>query len=141
MITLLRRWYLRHFSQPGTIEFALVLLCAFIIVYYFMWLVGPLVVALCLAFCLDWPVEALSRALKIKRQISSILVMIAFCSCVIFITVLIVPNVIKQGAEFYNSIVAFSLENSNGQKAAAPQVISSYRQWVPSHTKMLKKRL
>ena len=67
MITLLRRWYLRHFSQPGTIEFALVLLCAFIIVYYFMWLVGPLVVALCLAFCLDWPVEALSRALKIKR--------------------------------------------------------------------------
>lgn len=120
MITLLRRWYLRHFSQPGTIEFALVLLCAFIIVYYFMWLVGPLVVALCLAFCLDWPVEALSRALKIKRQISSILVMIAFCSCVIFITVLIVPNVIKQGAEFYNSIVAFSLENSNGQKAAAP---------------------
>ena len=30
------------------------------------------------------------------------------------------PNVIKQGAEFYNSIVAFSLENSNGQKAAAP---------------------
>lgn len=120
MITLLRRWYLRHFSQPGTIEFALVLLCAFIIVYYFMWLVGPLVVALCLAFCLDWPVEALSRALKIKRQISSILVMIVFCSCVIFITVLIVPNVIKQGAEFYNSIVAFSLENSNGQKAAAP---------------------
>lgn len=120
MITLLRRWYLRHFSQPGTIEFALVLLCAFIIVYYFMWLVGPLVVALCLAFCLDWPVEALSRALKIKRQISSILVMIVFCSCVIFITVLIVPNVIKQGAEFYNSIVAFSLENSNGQKASAP---------------------
>ena len=120
MITLLRRWYLRHFSQPGTIEFALVLLCAFIIVYYFMWLVGPLVVALCLAFCLDWPVGALSRTLKIKRQISSILVMIAFCSCVIFITVLIVPNVIKQGAEFYNSIVAFSLENSNGQKAAAP---------------------
>ncbi len=120
MITLLRRWYLRHFSQPGTIEFALVLLCAFIIVYYFMWLVGPLVVALCLAFCLDWPVEALSRALKIKRQISSILVMIAFCSCVIFITVLIVPNVIKQGAEFYNSIVAFSLENGSGQKAAAP---------------------
>lgn len=120
MITLLRRWYLRHFSQPGTIEFALVLLCAFIIVYYFMWLVGPLVVALCLAFCLDWPVEALSRALKIKRQLSSILVMIAFCSCVIFITVLIVPNVIKQGAEFYNSIVAFSLENGNGQKATGP---------------------
>lgn len=119
MISLLRRWYLRHFSQPGTIEFALVLFCAFILVYYFMWLVGPLVVALCLAFCLDWPVEALQRRLKIKRHLASILVMIAFCSCVVFITVLVVPNVIKQGAEFYNSIVAFSLENNHAPKAEA----------------------
>lgn len=118
MFTLLRHWYLRHFSQPGTIEFALVLICAFIIVYYFMWLLGPLVVALCLAFCLDWPVEALQRAIKIKRHLASILVMILFCSCVIFIMVLIVPNVMKQGAEFYNSIVAFSLENSSSNKAA-----------------------
>lgn len=118
MISLLRRWYLRHFSQPGTIEFALVLFSAFILVYYFMWLVGPLVVALCLAFCLDWPVEALQKRLKIKRHLASIIVMIAFCSCVIFITVLIVPNVIKQGAEFYNSIVSFGLENTNTEQVS-----------------------
>lgn len=116
MISLLQRWYQRHFSQPGTIEFALVLLGAFLIVYYLMWLVGPIVVALCLAFCLDWPTESLCTRFRIGRHLASILVMILFCSAVISVTVLIVPNVIKQGAEFYNSIVAFSLESPNHVK-------------------------
>lgn len=120
MLNLLRRWYQRHFSQPGTIEFALVLLGAFITVYYFMWLVGPLVVALCLAFCLDWPVVALSRTCKMGRHLASIVVMILFCSLVVFTMVLIVPNVIKQGAEFYNSIVAFSLDNGKNTNTTNP---------------------
>lgn len=118
MISLLQRWYQRHFSQPGTIEFALVLLGAFLIVYYLMWLVGPIVVALCLAFCLDWPTESLCNKFRLGRHLASIIVMIIFCSLVVFITVLIVPNVIKQGAEFYNSIISFSLETPNHNKAA-----------------------
>ena len=122
MISLLQRWYQRHFSQPGTIEFALVLLGAFLIVYYLMWLVGPIVVALCLAFCLDWPTESLCTRFRLSRHLASIIVMILFCSAVISITVLIVPNVIKQGAEFYNSIVSFSLESPNHGKAAPEEV-------------------
>ena len=125
MLNLLRRWYQRHFSQPGTIEFALVLLGAFITVYYFMWLVGPLVVALCLAFCLDWPVVALSRTCKMGRHLASIVVMILFCSLVVFTMVLIVPNVIKQGAEFYNSIVAFSLDNGKNTTTTPPAATPS----------------
>ena len=116
MLSLLQRWYQRHFSQPGTIEFALVLVGAFLIVYYLMWLVGPIVVALCLAFCLDWPTESLCTKFRIGRHLASVIVMILFCSAVISVTVLIVPNVIKQGAEFYNSIVAFSLESPNHTK-------------------------
>lgn len=118
MFTLLRRWYQRHFSQPGTIEFALVLICAFLTVYYLMWLVGPIVVALCIAFILDWPVESLQRNLRMSRHFASIVVMILFCSIVISITVLVVPKMVKQGAEFYNSIVAFSLEDNSAKKAA-----------------------
>lgn len=108
MLSLLKHWYQRHFSQPGTIEFAVVLIATFITVYYFMWLVGPLVVALCLAFCLDWPVEKLKRRFGIRRKIGSCIVMILFSSFFITICVLVAPNVIKQGAEFYNSIVSFS---------------------------------
>ncbi len=120
MISLLQRWYQRHFSQPGTIEFALVLLGAFLIVYYLMWLVGPIVVALCLAFCLDWPTVNLCNKFRLSRHVAAIIVMFLFCSTVVFITVLIVPNVIKQGAEFYNSIVSFSLESPNHAKGPSP---------------------
>ena len=48
MINLLKRWYRRNFSAPGTVEFAAVLVAVFIVIYYFMWLFGPLIVALCL---------------------------------------------------------------------------------------------
>lgn len=117
MLTLFKRWYHRHFSQPGTVEFALVLLCSFLTVYYLMWLVGPLVVALCLAYCLDWPVEKLQKILKISRHAAAIAVMIVFCSVAVTTTVLIVPKMVKQGAEFYNTIVSFGLEaTANPQK-------------------------
>ena len=116
MLNLLQRWYQRHFSQPGTIEFALVLVSAFLIVYYLMWLVGPLVVALCLAFCLDWPVEYLQRVAHIKRRLSVVITMIVFCSLVTFTAILLVPSVIKQGAEFYNSMIVFSLEETGNKQ-------------------------
>lgn len=113
MFTLLQRWYQRHFSQPGTIEFALVLIVSFIIVYYFMWLVGPIVVALCFAFCLDWPVVAMQNRFALSRKIGSIIVMLVFSSLLILTTIWLVPNVVKQGAEFYNSIVAFSMDDGS----------------------------
>ena len=113
MFTLLQRWYQRHFSQPGTIEFALVLIVSFIIVYYFMWLVGPIVVALCFAFCLDWPVVAMQNRFALSRKIGSIIVMLVFSSLLTLTTIWLVPNVVKQGAEFYNSIVAFSMDDGS----------------------------
>ena len=82
MINLFKNWYLRHFSAPGTVEFALVLLCSFLIVYYLMWLVGPLVVALAFAYILDWAVRALERKLKFNRTLSSSIVMIVFVGIV-----------------------------------------------------------
>ena len=113
MFTLLQRWYQRHFSQPGTIEFAIVLIVSFIIVYYFMWLVGPIVVALCFAFCLDWPVVAMQNRFALSRKIGSIIVMLVFSSLLTLTTIWLVPNVVKQGAEFYNSIVAFSMDDGS----------------------------
>ena len=135
MFTLLQRWYQRHFSQPGTIEFALVLIVSFIIVYYFMWLVGPIVVALCFAFCLDWPVVAMQNRFALSRKIGSIIVMLVFSSLLTLTTIWLVPNVVKQGAEFYNSIVAFSMDdgshkskNHNEITGATP--VSSNKQLV-----------
>ena len=64
MVKLFKNWYQRHFSEPGTVEFALVLICAFLVVYYLMWLVGPLVVALCIAYSHDRVVRFFTQKSK-----------------------------------------------------------------------------
>lgn len=118
MYSLFKNWYYRHFSQPGTVEFALVLIGAFLLVYYFMWLVGPIVVALCLAYCLDWGVRALTHRFALSRPVASTVVMILFISFAVTIILLLLPRVIKQGTDFYNSVASYSVENVQMQSDA-----------------------
>lgn len=75
MINLLKQWYRRNFSAPGTVEFAMVLIACFVIVYYFMWLVGPLVVALCFAYVLDWGVEWVKKRFHMNRNLAASIIM------------------------------------------------------------------
>lgn len=106
MLQLFKNWYNRHFSQPGTVEFALVLICCFLIVYYLMWLVGPIVIALCLAYLLDYFVVLLNNKFNISRKLGSSIVMLVFIVLSILVLLLIVPQVVRQAAGFYNTIVA-----------------------------------
>lgn len=112
MINLLRQWYHRHFSAPGTVELALVLIGAFIVVYYFMWLVGPLVVALCLAYCLDWGVRLITRRSRLSRRWASAIVMGLFVGFVVGILVFIAPKILKQGNDFYQTLQQVSQTSS-----------------------------
>lgn len=108
MFVLLKRWYWRHFSQPGTIEFALVLFGAFLIVYYFMWLVGPIVVALCLSYCLDWAVRWGIRRFKISRFCASSIVMTLFVGLCVGLLLFVAPKILQQGSQFYQKAQEFS---------------------------------
>lgn len=108
MFVLLKRWYRRHFSQPGTIEFALVLLGAFLIVYYFMWLVGPIVIALCLSYCLDWAVRWSISRFKISRFCASSIVMILFVGFCVGLLLFVAPKILQQGSQFYQKVQEFS---------------------------------
>ncbi len=118
MIKLFKNWYADHFSQPGTVEFALVLIAAFILIYFFMWLVGPLVVALCLAFVLDWAVESLRRRTKLSRHCAAVLVMVIFIGLCVLALLLLVPQIIRQGAQFYNTLLSLSQDAAAAGMAA-----------------------
>ena len=125
MLTLLKNWYLRHFSKPGTVEFAIVLIVCFLIVYYLMWLVGPIVIAICIAYILDFFVVYLEKKLNFKRNFASIIVMTSFIAIALMLLILVVPLIIKQAAEFYNTILilgdnvagALHLEQNTGKDA------------------------
>ncbi len=118
MFVLLKRWYWRHFSQPGTIEFALVLVGAFLIVYYFMWLVGPIVVALCLSYCLDWAVRWAIRRFRISRFCAATLTMTLFIGLCVGIMLFVVPKLLQQGSEFYQKAQEFSQNASESADIA-----------------------
>lgn len=117
MISLLTNWYKRHFSAPGTVEFAIVLIGVFLVIYYLMWLVGPLVVALCIAYCLDWGVRFLCHRFKLSRLVSSIITMTAFVGVSVGILVFVVPKVIQQGNQFYQNLQRISAENVDIENA------------------------
>lgn len=116
MISLFKNWYLRHFSTPGTIEFALVLLCIFLIVYYFMWLVGPLVVALCIAYCLDGVVRFLTRKCYMSRTVASSVTMLFFIGLSVSILVFVVPKLLQQGSQFYQTLQSISAQNISTER-------------------------
>ena len=125
MIKLFKSWYSRHFSKAGTVEFALVLLAAFVVVYYFMWLVGPLVVALCIAYCLDWFVRLLINKFKLKRKPASIITMVLFVGLSIGIMVFIVPKIVQQANQFYTSLQQISLSAQGDRKDDFDTIIST----------------
>ena len=108
MVKLFKNWYQRHFSEPGTVEFALVLICAFLVVYYLMWLVGPLVVALCIAYCLDWVVRFFTQKCKLKRMTGSIITMVGFVGLAIGILVFIAPKILPLGNQLYLNLQKIS---------------------------------
>ena len=128
MFKLFKTWYHNHFSQPGTVEFALVLLVSFILVYFFMWLVGPLVVALCLAYVLDWAVAALISRFNLSRPTAAALVMLAFISMAVLALILVVPQVIRQGAQFYNALLTLSQDaaESSGEFSLSARDLDAY---------------
>ena len=97
-----------------------VLLCCFVIVYYLMWLVGPIVIALCIAYLLDFFVVACERTCGIRRRLGSALVMLLFIGLSVLLLVLVVPQVIRQGAAFYNTIVALSSNVTETLQAGEP---------------------
>ncbi len=112
MLKIFKNWYKSHFSEPGTVEFAFVLLSIFIVIYYLMWLVGPVVIALCFAYILDSIVCFLARRFKLSRLVSSVIVMFFFISICIFFLLIIVPQLITQGSQFYNFILDLSSDVS-----------------------------
>lgn len=56
MFEMVSRWYKRRFSDPHAASLVAILLFGFITIYFFGHLIAPLLVAIVLAYLLEWPV-------------------------------------------------------------------------------------
>ncbi|EGV1961712.1 AI-2E family transporter, partial [Salmonella enterica subsp. enterica serovar Infantis] len=55
MLEMLMQWYRRRFSDPEAIALLVILVAGFSILFFFSGLLAPLLVAIVLAYLLEWP--------------------------------------------------------------------------------------
>lgn len=79
MVTFLSQWYKQKFSDPQAVTLAIILLMAFLGVYFLSNLLMPVFVAIALAFLLDLPVNRLSNY-GLSRTWSTVVIVSIFVS-------------------------------------------------------------
>ncbi|WP_058967998.1 AI-2E family transporter [Type-D symbiont of Plautia stali] len=96
MLALLYQWYKRRFSDPQAIGLLVILLMAFCILFFFSGLLAPLLVALVLAYLLEWPTVRLQR-LGCSRTFATSAVLIVFAGILLVMVLIVAPVAWQQG--------------------------------------------
>ncbi|MFM5425540.1 AI-2E family transporter [Aeromonas veronii] len=96
MLEVLKRWYQTRFSDPDAVTLFLLLVFGFAVLWLFGDLLAPLLVALVLAYLLEWPIGRLQRA-KLPRTLAVTLVLLLFISASVLVVLELVPTLLNQG--------------------------------------------
>ncbi|GGB09274.1 AI-2E family transporter [Agarivorans gilvus] len=116
MFKVLSNWYHRTFTDPEAVAMALVLLIGFTLIYFMGDLLAPLLIALVLAYLLDWPVSFLANH-GFRRGLASALVLLVFFLIATFAVLRILPTVWGQGVNLLSEY---------------PVMLNSSQQWLES---------
>ncbi|WNJ94602.1 AI-2E family transporter [Vibrio ruber] len=103
MFDMLNRWYKRRFSDPHAVSLFAMLFFGFLIIYFMGHLIAPLLVAIVLAYLLEWPIIQMAR-LGIPRTLSVILVIAVFVSLMLVAVFVLIPTIWNQVSNLINDI-------------------------------------
>ena len=104
MIEMFKSWYNRRFTDPQAMGLAVILLFGFVSIYFFSDLIAPLLVAIVLAYLLEWPVRLLNEKLKCPRLVAAMLVLGSFISLVFVVVLVLIPNLWAQLANLLSDL-------------------------------------
>ena len=104
MIKILKDWYDANFTDPNQVSLALVLLFSILITYILIETISPILVAIVLAYMLEGLVQNLMRAANIVRNLSVILVFLAFLVTSILTLFMLLPLLLDQLTLFVKSL-------------------------------------
>ncbi|CAB0150198.1 hypothetical protein PSI9734_00762 [Pseudidiomarina piscicola] len=91
----LKAWYQRKFSDPDAITLFLLILALFLIIVFFGAILAPILVAVVLAYLLDWPVQRLQR-LGVTHLVSVFCVFTLFIAFNVLLIFFFVPVIWQQ---------------------------------------------
>ena len=103
MFKFFSHWYQRRFSDPHAIGLMVWLLFGVIVIYFFGNLLAPLLVAIVLAYLLEWPVSYFCR-LGIPRWLSVAGVLSSFISFMLMAFISLLPAIWEQISNLINDI-------------------------------------
>jgi len=96
MLGMLLQWYRRRFSDPEAIALLVILVVGFGILFFFHNLLAPLLVAIVMAYLLEWPTARLER-LGCSRTWAASIMLIFSVSILLLLTLVVVPIAWQQG--------------------------------------------
>ncbi|GEM74114.1 AI-2E family transporter [Vibrio sagamiensis] len=103
MLDMVSRWYKRRFSDPHAVSLVAILLFGFITIYFLGHLIAPLLVAIVLAYLLEWPVTKMCR-LGVPRTFSVVTVILIFTGLMLVAIFGLVPTIWTQVGNLLNDI-------------------------------------
>lgn len=128
MLEMLNRWYQRRFSDPHAVSLVAILLFGFLTIYFFGNLIAPLLVAIVLAYLLEWPVMMLVR-LKVPRVLAVILVLLLFVGLMVMAIFGLVPTIWHQ----IGNLIADVPTMFNGLQQYVSSLPQRYPDFVQPH--------
>lgn len=117
MLEMLKTWYYRRFSDPQAMGLFAILLFAFIAIYFFSDLIAPLLIAIVLAYLLEWPIRFLSEKIKLPYGIALFIVLGSFLAFTLFTIIVLIPNLWNQTLNLLRDL---------------PNMINQFHAWVLS---------
>ncbi|EOC1311335.1 AI-2E family transporter [Cronobacter turicensis] len=103
MLEMLIQWYRRRFSDPEAIALLAILVAGFCILFFLHGLLAPLLVAIVLAYLLEWPTSRLQR-IGCSRGLAATLVLVLFIGIVLVMAFVVVPVAWQQGINLIRDI-------------------------------------
>jgi len=116
MLGYIRDWFQRRFSDPNAVTLTLLLLIGFGLIIFFGTVLAPILVAIALAYLLEWPVNRLQR-LGFKRLYAVFLVFTFFLAFFFASIVFLVPVIWQQSVNLL---------------AELPQIAQAWREMMES---------
>ncbi|MCG9769572.1 AI-2E family transporter [Pseudoalteromonas piscicida] len=95
MFELVKAWYIKKFSDPHSVTLLLMLVATVALLYFFGSYVMPVLVAIVIAYLLEWPVNKLTRVTG-SRMLSAVVVMAVFVGVALGLVFGIVPVLWQQ---------------------------------------------
>ncbi|MCE9684649.1 AI-2E family transporter [Shewanella sp. AS16] len=127
MFTFLARWYKERFSDPQAVTLMFILLGLALLIYFAGGLLAPLLVALILAFLLEWPVAQMQKC-GLNRTMGASLVLVLFIGVSLLIFFGLIPSLWRQGVGLITDLPGMldkGLQLAQSLVNQYPQFISS----------------